>query len=106
MSQTKIRIKKGDKVLIVRGKDRGRSGKVLRVIPDKSRLVVDGLNLLKKTVRPTKQGERGQVVDVPSPLRIENARLVCPSCNKASRVGMRFKSNKKERYCKKCEAKV
>ncbi|MFH1694451.1 MAG: 50S ribosomal protein L24 [Patescibacteria group bacterium] len=106
MSKVKIKIQKGDKVLLLKGKDRGKSGKVLKVIPEKSRLVVDGLNLLKKTVRAKRGGEKGQLVDMPSPMRIENVQLICPSCNKATRISFRIKGDKKEKYCKKCEAKI
>jgi large subunit ribosomal protein L24 len=106
MAMERIKIKKGDKVVILKGKDKGKFGKVLWVMPSKSRLIVDGLNLLKKTIRAKRQGERGQVVDKPSPLRIENVQLVCPSCNKAARIGSRIVKDVKERYCKKCEIKI
>ena len=102
----KAKIKKGDKVILLKGKDRGKMGKVVRVMPSVSQLTVDGLNLFKKTIRATRQGERGQVVDKPFPLKIENVQLVCPSCNKATRVGSRVIKDRKERYCKKCEARI
>ena len=106
MIAEKIKIKKGDKVVLLKGKDRGKSGRVIKVMPSESRLIVNGLNLLKKTVRATRQGERGQIVDKPFPLRIENVQLMCSSCNKATRVGNRIIKDGKERYCKKCEAKI
>ncbi|PIR97838.1 MAG: 50S ribosomal protein L24 [Candidatus Colwellbacteria bacterium CG10_big_fil_rev_8_21_14_0_10_42_22] len=100
-----MKIKKGDKVIVLKGKDSGKSGKVLRIMPEDSRLVIEGLNLLKKTVRAKKGGEKGQVIDTPSPINLANVQLICSSCNKATRVGYRIKGSKKERYCKKCEAK-
>ncbi|MDP3953360.1 MAG: 50S ribosomal protein L24 [bacterium] len=102
----KTKIKKGDKVLLRKGKDAGKSGKVLRVIPDKYTVVVEGLNILKKNIRAKKQGEKGQIVSVPSPVRVENVSLVCPGCHKPTRIGTRMKGDKKERYCKKCKAKI
>ena len=106
MATAKTKIKKGDKVILRKGKDAGKTGKVLRVIPADYRVVVEGLNVLKKNVRPKKQGEKGQIVSVPSPVRIDNVALVCSSCDKPSRVGVRMKGDKKERYCKRCEAKI
>ncbi len=99
-----MRIKKGDKVEVLKGKDRGKSGKVLRVIPKESTLVVDGLNVRKKTIRPKKQGEKGQIVDLSWPMRIDNVMLVCSSCEKPTRIGNREDKGEKIRYCKKCKA--
>ena len=102
----KIKIKKGDKVMMLKGKDVGKSGKILKVYLAKQRLVVEGLNLLKKNLRPKKQGERGQIVSVPAAVRVDNVQLVCSSCNKPTRVGFEIKGDKKERHCKKCKAKI
>ncbi len=97
---------KGDKVAIVKGKDRGKSNKVIRVIPKDHTVVIEGLNLRKKTIRPKKQGEKGQVVEIPWPLREDNVMLVCGSCGKVTRAGIKMNGDKKERYCKKCKAKI
>lgn len=106
MENTKLKVKKGDKVVMRKGKDRGKSGKILKVISRDSRVVVEGLNLHKKNIRPKNQNEKGQIVDTPGSVRVDNVQLVCSGCNKPSRVGFRMKGDKKERYCKKCEAKV
>lgn len=106
MTGSKIKIKKGDKVVMLRGKDVGKSAKVLKVYSAKQRLVVDGLNLLKKTIRPKKQGEKGQTVSIPAAVRIENVQLVCSHCNKPTRVTFVIKGDNKERHCKKCNAKI
>ena len=92
--------------MMLKGKDVGKSGKILKVYFAKQRLVVDGLNLLKKNLRPKKQGERGQIVSVPAAVRVDNVQLVCSSCNKPTRVGFEIKGDKKERHCKKCKAKI
>jgi len=101
-----MNIRKGDKVTVIKGKDKGKSNKVIRVVPKDSTLVVSELNLRKKTIRPKKQGEKGQVVDVPWPMRIENVMLVCSSCTRPTRVGHRDEGNTKVRYCKKCKAVI
>lgn len=99
-----MNIKKGDKVLIVKGKDRGKSGKVLNVRAKESKILIEGLNLIKKTVKAKRQGEKGQVITVPAPLNVSNIKLICVSCGRPTRVGFRVTGLKKERYCKKCKA--
>jgi len=101
-----MRIKKGDKVIIIKGKDRGKTGKILKVTPANSRITIEGLNLIKKTVRPKKQGEKGQIIEVPGAIRSENIQLVCPSCGKPTRLGYKQEEASKKRYCKKCKATV
>lgn len=97
-------IKKGDTIKIIAGKDRGRTGKVLRVFPERDRVAVDGINLYKKHSRPKKQGEKGEIVEILRPFHISNAQVVCSSCSRATRVGHRFEGSKKIRFCKKCQA--
>lgn len=95
-------IKKGDTVKILKGKDKGKTGKVTHVYIEDSKVVVDGLNLFKKHVRPKQQGEKGQTVQIARPMRSANVGLVCTSCNRAVRVGHRFDGDKKIRFCRKC----
>lgn len=102
-----MKIKKGDKVMVIKGKDRGKSAKVLSVFPEDQKLMLEGLNLFKKTMRPKKQGEKGQIVTVPQPVKIDNVQLVCPACGKPTRIGIKVEPGKdKKRYCKKCNATV
>jgi len=101
-----MNIQKGDKVMVIKGKDRGKSDKVIRAIPKDRSIVVEGLNVRKKTIRPKKQDEKGQVVDVSWPMKVDNVMLVCGSCNKPTRVGHKDEGNNKVRYCKKCKATV
>jgi len=101
-----MRIKKGDTITIIAGKDKGKTGKVMRVDVRSGRIVVEGVNVYKKHVRPKKQGEKGEIVDVVRPIHDSNVMLVCPSCSKASRVGYRIEISSKERYCKKCKVFV
>lgn len=101
-----MRIKKGDQVRIISGKDRGKSGKVLRVIAENSKIVVEGINLAKKHMKPKKGGEKGQRVEIPAPLSISNTMLVCPKCGKLTRVRFDIKGENKSRICKKCKSEV
>ena len=81
-----MKVKKGDTVLIISGKDKGRTAKVLRSLPKESLILIDGVNLKSKHARPKKQGEKGQVVKVPAPLNVSNVKFLCPKCGKAARV--------------------
>lgn len=97
-----MRIKKDDKVRIISGKDSGREGKVLRVLREERKVVVDGLNIVKKHIRPRKEGEKGERVEIPAPLDVSNVMLICPSCFKPTRVAYIVKDGVKNRVCKKC----
>lgn len=99
-----MNIKKGDQVKIISGKDRGKSGAVLNVFPAEGRVTIEGLNLYKKRVRPKRQGQKGETVLVPRPMFASKTMFLCSSCKKAARVGFRFESGQKVRYCKKCNA--
>jgi len=102
-----MNIKKGDKVKILAGKDKGKTGKVLQIFPVEKKASVEGLNILVKHMRPRRDGEKGQRIEFPAPINISNIMLVCPICDKPTRVGHKIvevgKSNKKARVCKKCK---
>lgn len=101
---TKIRIRKGDTVRVLRGKDRGSRGKVLHVFPQEGRLLVEGVQLVTKHTRPRRQGEKSQRVQVPSSVPVANVQLVCPQCAKGTRVAVRRNGVERVRMCKKCQA--
>jgi len=101
-----MKIKSGDKVLMLVGKDKGKIGKVMKVFPKKNKVVVEGLNLCKKHYRPRREGEKGEIVEISRPVDVSNVALICPNCEKPTRVGYRFENGKKVRYCKKCKGKV
>jgi large subunit ribosomal protein L24 len=101
-----MKVKKGDNILVIAGKDKGRTGKILRAFPKELKILVEGINLKKKHVRPKKQGEKGQVVSVPSPMDISNIKLICPKCGKATRVGYNVEKDSKVRICKKCKSAI
>lgn len=104
-------IKKGDKIKIIAGKDKGKTGKVLQVFLSGNRVSVEGLNLLIKHLRPRKQGEAGQRVEFPAPMDASNMMIVCPKCGKSARIGYKIikdekGKNKKYRECKKCKQTI
>lgn len=101
-----MKIHKGDTIKIAVGKDRGKTGKILKVFPKKNKVLVEGLNLYKKHVRPKKQGEKGSVVSVPRPIDVSNIMFSCSSCGKAVRIGYVFEKEKKMRVCAKCKARI
>ena len=118
-----MNIRKGDKVQIIKGKDRvkksksgekgtkGNQGKVLQVLPNLGKLVVEGLNLRYKHLKPKKEGEKGQRIQFPGALWVENVMLICPKCNELTRIGYKIldtdvKGKKKVRICKKCKESI
>jgi large subunit ribosomal protein L24 len=101
-----MKLRKGDQVKMMSGKDAGKTGKVITALPAEGRITVEGLNLFKKRSKPRKQGEKGQTVEVPRPFPASRAQLVCASCKEATRVGYRIEGNAKIRYCKKCKAAI
>lgn len=107
-----MKIKKGDKVKILAGKDSGKTGKVLQIFPREGRASVEGLNILIKHLRPQKQGEKGQRIEFPGLVNISNLLLVCPKCGKTTRVSYKItekegeKKGNKFRVCKKCEETI
>ena len=101
-----MKIRKNDQVIIISGKYRGKKGKVLRVLPKKEKIVVERVNLVKKHVRPKRSGEKGQVIQMPSPLPVSNLKLICSQCGKPTRVGLKIRAKKKYRVCKKCNKEI
>ena len=101
-----MRIKKGDTVQILSGNDKGKTGEVLEVIPKTEKIIVKGVNIRKKHVKPRKQGEEGGIISSECAIHSRKANVVCPKCNKATRVGYEIDKDKKVRVCKKCGAKI
>lgn len=98
-----LNIRKGDTVKVIGGKDLGKEGRVLRTIPDSERVVVEKVNMVKKTMRPTQANPQGGISTLEAPLHVSNVMLVCPSCNEPTRVGHRVEDDgTKVRVCKKC----
>jgi len=102
----KFRIKKGDTVEVVQGKENGKRGKVLHVLASEERIVIERVNFIKRHIRPSKKQPQGGVIEREASMHISNVKLVCPSCNQAVRVGVRMDGPDKIRYCKKCNVQV
>ena len=99
-----MKIHKGDTVKIITGKDKDKTGKILKVLLKKNSILIEGLNLYKKHVRSKRQGEKGEMVLVPRPIDVSNVMLVCSNCGQAVKIGYRFDAERKLRICKKCGA--
>jgi large subunit ribosomal protein L24 len=98
-----MKVKKGDLVRVISGKDKGKEGKILRVIPKLNKIIVENVNVVKKHQRPTQQLREGGIIEQPSPIHASKVMVVCPSCGKPTRVGYRFlEEGKKVRVCRKC----
>lgn len=102
-----LRVKKGDRVLLITGRDKGKSGKVLKVFPARDKLLVEGLNQVKRHIRPTKSGQPSGIIEKEAPIHISNVMLICPSCNRPTRIKASFlKDGTKIRTCSKCHEQV
>ncbi len=101
-----MKIKKGDEVKIVRGKDVGKMGKVEIVFPRNQSVVVAGMNLAKKHRKSRSPRQRSEIITITKPLSIASVMLICPKCKLATRVGFSFDQGKKVRICKKCKQAV
>jgi large subunit ribosomal protein L24 len=101
-------IRKNDTVLVVTGRDRGKRGRVLRVVPAKNRIIVEGVNFIKRHTKPVPQKNiKGGIVEREAPLDASNVQLICPECGKQTRIGRRLADDKKRvRYCVKCDGVV
>lgn len=101
-----MKLKKGDNVIMLSGKDRGKTGKVSITLPKEGKVVVKELNLIKKHVRARKQGQKGQIISKERAVPASSVALVCNSCGKPTRVGYKIEAENKSRICKKCGAQV
>ena len=98
-------IKKGDTVLVISGKDKGKNGKVLGVLSKANKIIVEGVNIRKKSRRAKKAGEKGQIIQINMPINRSDVMLICPQCGKATRKAAAvLEGKKKMRLCKKCGA--
>jgi large subunit ribosomal protein L24 len=103
MAVKKLHVKKEDLVMIIAGKEKGKSGKVLRVLPERGKVLVESLNIVKRHKRPARGGAGGGILEKEAPLDASNVQLLCKGCNKPSRSGIRvLEDGSKVRYCKKC----
>ncbi|MCD9625482.1 50S ribosomal protein L24 [Rhabdothermincola salaria] len=99
-----MKIRKGDRVQVLTGKDRGKTGVVSRSIPDRGKVIVDGVNIAKKHQKPTSATTQGGIIDKEMPIPVANVAIICNSCGKPTRIGYRIEGDgSKVRICRKCE---
>ena len=101
-----MKIRKGDNVQVLSGNDKDKTGEVLEVIPGTNKIIVKGINIRKKHVKPRKQGEEGGIIPVECAIHASKVNVVCPKCGKATRIGYEIEKDQKVRVCKKCGAKL
>ncbi|OGY25749.1 MAG: 50S ribosomal protein L24 [Candidatus Woykebacteria bacterium RIFCSPHIGHO2_01_FULL_39_12] len=101
-----MKIKLGDQIMVTIGKDAGKTGKVEKVFPRKSQVLITGLNLYKKHLKPSAKVVQGGIIDFAKPINVADVALICPKCNLQTRVGYRLNEGKKERICRKCKQQI
>jgi len=102
-----LRIRKGDRIQVCAGKDKGKTGKILKVLCSKNRVIVEGINLVKKHMRRRSEAEPGGIKEIPSSIHISNLTLFCPHCNRGTRFGIKILEDKtKLRICKRCNKPI
>lgn len=108
-----MHVKTGDEVLVITGKDKGKRGKIRQAMPKKNRVVVEGLNIVKRHMRPRGPNRPGGIIEREAPVHVSNVMLICPSCGRASRTGHRWLDDtdhkgrpRKVRFCKACDATI
>ena len=99
-----MKIKKGDTVQVLSGNDKGKTGEVLETMPKQDKVIVKGINIRKKHVKPRKQGDEGGIIPVECAIHSSKVNVVCPKCNKPTRIG--YDEERKNRICKKCGSKI
>ena len=101
-----MNIKRDDKVIVLSGKDKGKEGKVLSVDPKAGKVIVEGVSVASKHSKPRKQGEKGGIIKLETPIYACKVMVVCPKCGKATRVAHKLENGKNVRVCKKCGANL
>ena len=101
-----MNIKRDDKVIVLSGKDKGKSGKVIAADPKAEKVIVEGVNVATKHQKAQKKGQDGGILKIETPIYVSKVQLVCPKCGKGTRVGHKIADGKKVRICKKCGAEI
>ena len=101
-----LKIKKNDTVVVLSGKDKGKQGKVLGTVPSERKVVVEGINMVTCHIKPRKQGETGGIVQREAAMYASKVQVVCPKCNKGTRIAHKIENGKKTRVCKHCGAEL
>jgi large subunit ribosomal protein L24 len=97
-----MKLRKGDKVKIMAGKDKGKDGVIDRVYPKQDKILIQGINLIKRHIKKNQELPDGGIIDIPKPVQVSSVMLICPKCEKPTRVGFEVEKGKKTRVCHKC----
>lgn len=101
-----MKLKQGDKVKVIAGKNKGQEATVERVYKKSNKVILPGVNMYKKHMKKSEQLPQGGVVDLPRPLNVSKVMIICPKCNAQTRIGYKVEDNKKQRFCKKCQSVI
>ena len=101
-----MKLKKGDNVFVISGKDRGKTCVIQKVILKNDKIAVTGVNVAKKHLKPSRKNPHGGIVDMVKPIHASNAMIMCPCCNKPARISYKINQTRKERICRKCKVNL
>jgi len=101
-----MKYKKGDTIIVTVGKDKGKKGKIEKIFPASSKLLIPGINVFKRHMKRKDEKNPGGIIDIVKPIAVSKIALVCPSCGKPTRIGMLVTKSEKVRICRKCEKKI
>lgn len=101
-----MKIKKGDLVKVVLGKDAGKTGKIEKVLTDKNAVVVEGVNQYKRHIKARTEGQKSEIITITKPLHVAKVAVLCPKCKEPTRIGYVINKDSKQRICKKCNAEL
>lgn len=101
-----MKLKKGDQIKVMTGKDRGKTGAVEKVFADRNRVAIAGVNMYKRHTKPRSEGQKGGIMDFARPITVANVALICPKCKQPTRIGYKVTAKEKVRVCRKCDQEI
>lgn len=101
-----LKLKRKDVVMMMTGRDKGKSGEITRVLPAADQVIVEGIGVVKRHTKPSNKNPRGGILDITKPVSVSKVALICPACKKPTRIGYQINNGHKERICRKCKAVV
>ena len=101
-----MKLKRNDEITILRGKDKGKKGKIEKIFPKTDMVLIPGVNLYKRHHKSRVQNRKSEIIEITKPLSVSNVALVCPNCHKRTRIGYKYENKEKVRICRKCKKKI